>query len=127
MDMERLKFTESHEWVSIEDGEAVIGITDFAQSELNDIIYVEFPEVGATLNKGEVLAVLESVKAAEEVYSPLTGEVLAINDSLDPEPERINQDPFGNGWIVKIRLADLAETEALLAHTDYTRVLEDAK
>ena len=127
MDMERLKFTESHEWVSIEDGEAVIGITDFAQSELNDIIYVEFPEVGSTLGKGDVLAVLESVKAAEEVYSPLTGEVLAINDSLDPEPERINQDPFGDGWIVRIRLADTAETEALLAHGDYAKVLEDAK
>lgn len=127
MDMKDLKFTESHEWVSIKDGEAVIGITDFAQSELNDIIYVEFPEVGSTLGKGDVLAVLESVKAAEEVYSPLTGEVLEINDSLDPEPERINQDPFGNGWIVKIRLTEPGETNDLIGHDDYTKVLEDTK
>jgi len=125
--MEKLKFTESHEWISFEGDEVVIGITDHAQSELNDIIYVEFPEVGSTLGKGDVLAVLESVKAAEEVYSPLSGEVLAINETLDPEPERINKDPFGDGWIVRLRLSDTGEAEDLLEHGDYRKVLEDAR
>jgi glycine cleavage system H protein len=127
MDIERLRFTESHEWVSVEGEEAIIGITDFAQSELNDIIYVELPEVGSMLSKGDVLTVLESVKAAEEVLSPLSGEVLAVNADLDGEPERINQDPFGDGWIIRIKLADPGETGALLAHDDYKSVLEAAK
>ncbi|HID73517.1 MAG TPA: glycine cleavage system protein GcvH [Thermoplasmata archaeon] len=123
MEPEALKFTESHEWVSVDGDEATIGITDHAQSEMNDIIYVELPATGTTLRKGDVFAVLESVKAAAEVNSPVSGEVIGVNPDLDGEPERINRDPFGDGWLVRVRMSDPSEVEGLMSHDEYRAML----
>jgi len=123
MDPGSMRFTESHEWVALDGDKATIGITDHAQSEMNDIIYVELPSVGARIGKGEVLAVLESVKAAEEVYSPVSGEVLAVNSDLDSAPERINQDPFGDGWLARVRVDDPRSIRSLMAHAAYRKFL----
>ena len=120
------RYLESHEWVRVEGEEGVIGISDYAQSELNDVVYVELPEVGAALEKDEEYGTVESVKAASEMYSPVSGEVIAINEELDDSPERVNQDPFGAGWMVRIRLADPGELDYLLDVEAYKAVCEQA-
>jgi glycine cleavage system H protein len=104
-----LKYTKSHEWVRFSDGKAVIGITDHAQQELTDIVFVELPEEGKTLEKGEVALVVESVKIAADIYAPLSGTVLRVNRDLESEPGHINQDPYGKGWIVEIQTEDTGE------------------
>jgi glycine cleavage system H protein len=104
----------THEWVRIQGNEAEVGISDYAQSELNDVVYVELPEVGDALEKGEEFGSVESVKAASELYIPISGEVIAINEALEDAPELVNQEPFGRGWMIRIRLMDLHETEDLL-------------
>ena len=115
-----LYYAKSHEWVkTAEDGEAIIGITDYAQSSLGDITYVQLPAVGDTLAVGDVFGVVESVKAASDLYAPVSGEVVAVNDSLDSTPETVNQDPFGEGWIMKVRLAAPADLDGLLDSTAY--------
>jgi glycine cleavage system H protein len=113
------RYQESHEWIRIEGNEAVIGISDYAQSELNDVVYVELPEVGDSLDQGEEFGSVESVKASSELYLPMSGEVIAINEQLEEEPELVNSGPFGNGWMVRIRLADEAEAEGLLDADGY--------
>lgn len=121
-----LKYTKSHEWVRIEDdGTAVVGITDHAQAALGDLVFVETPEVGATFDAGDACAVVESVKAASDVYSPLAGEVVDANGDLADTPELVNQDPYGDGWIMKLRLDDTDELEELLDADDYEETLED--
>ena len=124
--MSNIKYTADHEWVRIEGAEVVIGITDYAQSQLGDVVYVELPEVGRMLEKGKAAAVVESVKAASEVYAPIGGTVIAVNPTLAEDPARINSDPMGEGWFFKLRLADPAALDALLDEAAYKRVVEGA-
>ncbi len=114
-----LKYAKSHEWVRVEDDTAVVGITDHAQHELTDIVYVETPTVDDTVKAGDACAVVESVKAASDIYSPVSGEVIAVNESLADHPELVNQDAFGNGWMFKIRMSDPAELDELLSPEAY--------
>ena len=110
-----LLYTEDHEYVkSAEDNVVAIGITDYAQGELGDVVYVELPKVGATFNKHDVFGTVEAVKAVSELYSPVGGEVVAVNDRLDKEPALVNSSPYGDGWMIKIRIKDGAEKQALL-------------
>ncbi len=108
------KYTKSHEWIEINDDEGKVGITDHAQSHLGDIVYVERPEVGDSVEAGEPFGTIESVKAVEDVYAPMSGKVVAVNDKLEDEPELINEDPHGEGWIIKIKLSDMDESEELM-------------
>ncbi|MGB0954839.1 MAG: glycine cleavage system protein GcvH [Panacagrimonas sp.] len=124
---EQLKYAKSHEWVRVEDdGTVTIGITDHAQNALGDLVFVEQPEAGRSLTAEEPCAVVESVKAASDVYAPVAGEVLAINEKLADAPELVNQDPYGQGWLWKMRLANVAELETLLDASDYQTSLANA-
>jgi len=116
---ENLRYTESHEWVKVEGNHAVIGITDYAQSQLKDIVYVELPEVGLELKKGDSMGSVESVKTLADIYSPLTGKVVETNSALKEHPQFVNEDPFGKGWIVKIAFRDQEELKSLLSVKDY--------
>ena len=118
------RYQESHEWIRIEGDEAVIGISDYAQSELNDVVYVDLPEVGDSLDKGDEFGSVESVKAASELYMPMSGEVIAVNEQLDEEPELVNSAPFGEGWMLRIRLADPGEAGKLLDAAGYRALVE---
>ena len=119
-----LRYTKSHEWVrTLPDGSVEIGISDHAQAALGDLVFVEVPETGRQVATGDAFAVVESVKAASDVYSPLTGEVLAGNDALASQPELVNQDPYGQGWIVRLKPASMAEVEALLDAAQYSEHL----
>jgi glycine cleavage system H protein len=121
-----LRYTKSHEWVRLEDdGTAVVGITDHAQAALGDLVFVETPEVGATFDGGEACAVVESVKAASDVYSPLAGEVVDANGDLADSPELVNQDPYGGGWIMRLRPDDPDDAGKLLDAAGYEETLED--
>jgi glycine cleavage system H protein len=119
-----LRYTKSHEWVRmLPDGSVEIGISDHAQAALGDLVFVEVPETGRQVATGDAFAVVESVKAASDVYSPLTGEVLAGNDALASQPELVNQDPYAQGWIARLRPASTAEVEALLDAAQYSEHL----
>jgi len=119
-----LRYTRSHEWVrTLPDGSVEIGISDHAQAALGDLVFVEVPETGRQVATGDAFAVVESVKAASDVYSPLTGEVLAGNDALASQPELVNQDPYVQGWIARLRPASTAEVEALLDAAQYSEHL----
>ncbi len=120
---EELQYTKSHEWVRTEGDTATIGITDHAQEELGDIVYVELPEEGATFEAGEPFGTVESVKAVSDLYTPVGGEVAEVNTTLDDSPEKINEDPYGEGWIVKLRVSD--EGSGLLSASDYEQLLEE--
>jgi len=117
-----LLYTEDHEYVKPTDDANVvaIGITDYAQGELGDIVYIELPKVGASFSRHDVFGTVEAVKAVSELYSPLTGEVVAVNDRLDKEPALVNTSPFGDGWMIKIRLKDAKEKDALLKADAYS-------
>ena len=115
------KYSKEHEWVLDESGTAKIGITEFAQSELGDIVFVELPEEGKTVAQGDVLGTIESVKAVSEIYAPIGGTVAAVNDALTDAPEQVNGDPHGSGWYCKITVADPAEVEALMDAATYDR------
>ena len=122
------RYDEEHEWIRVEGEEGVIGISDYAQDALSDVVYVELPEVGDVYDKGDVFAVVESVKAASDVYMPVTGEILEINDQLEDSPELVNQDPFGEAWLVRVTIADPAELDDLLdaeAYKSYVETLDD--
>jgi len=121
-----LKYTATHEWVRVEDdGSAVVGISDHAQAALGDLVFVETPEAGQTLAVGDGCAVVESVKAASDVYSPVAGEVIEVNDGLADSPERINDDPYGDGWIMRVRLADDSGVADLIDAATYESGLDD--
>ncbi|MDY7024760.1 MAG: glycine cleavage system protein GcvH [Pseudomonadota bacterium] len=123
---ENLKYIDSHEWIRVEsDGTAFIGITDHAQEALGDLVFVELPEVGETVSAGEEAGVVESVKAASDIYSPLSGEIVSVNEGLEDEPEMINNDAYGDGWIYQIKFTDESELDALLSAEDYQAVIED--
>jgi len=120
-----LKYLSSHEWARIEeDGTVTIGITDYAQDSLGDVVYVECPEVGSTVSLGEQAAVVESVKAASDIYSPLSGEVIAINEELEDAPERVNESPFDDGWFFKVRPTEIDELDNALDSEAYEEGLE---
>lgn len=121
-----LKFLTSHEWVRVEsDGTAFVGISDHAQNAMGDLVYVELPEIGTTISAGEELGVVESVKAASDIYAPISGEILAVNENLSESPELINADPYGDGWICQIQLQDPIELDDLLSAEDYSEQLEE--
>jgi glycine cleavage system H protein len=125
--MANVRFTSDHEWVRIEDDIGVVGITDYAQEQLGDIVFVELPEVGTQLEKGAEAAVVESVKAAIEVYSPVNGEVVAINEELAEDPGKVNADAMGDGWFFKIRFADPAELDDLMKSSAYKELVAGLK
>ena len=113
------KYTKDHEWVRIGDDEATVGITDYAQAQLGDVVFVELPAVGRVITQGEVFGTIESVKAVSELYAPLSGEVTAINDSLGTSPEAVNKDPHGAAWIIKVKPSNAAELDSLLDASAY--------
>jgi glycine cleavage system H protein len=117
-------FSKDHEWVKVEGDTAVIGITDFAQKQLGDVVYIELPALGAELGVHQTLGVVESVKAVSDVYSPVSGKVTEVNSALNDAPETLNQDPHGKGWIIKLKLKDKAELENLLDASEYEKFLE---
>ncbi|MCD2248722.1 glycine cleavage system protein GcvH [Listeria marthii] len=119
-----LLYTEEHEWVKADDGSYVIGITDFAQDQLGDIVFVELPEVGDTVAKGDSIGSIESVKTVSDFYAPVTGKVVAVNETLEDEPELINSNPYDTGWILKLEEVEAADVTALLSSDDYEKVLD---
>ncbi|MBP0578076.1 glycine cleavage system protein GcvH [Labrys sp. LIt4] len=117
--MATIKFTSDHEYVSVEGDVATIGITDYAQSQLGDVVFVELPAAGKVLKQGDEAAVVESVKAASEVYAPVSGEVLEVNEALPDAPSTVNEDPLGKGWFIKIKLSNPDELDALMDDAAY--------
>ncbi|MFC2250228.1 glycine cleavage system protein GcvH [Labrys portucalensis] len=117
--MPTIKFTSDHEYVSVEGDVATIGITDYAQSQLGDVVFIELPAAGKVLKQGDEAAVVESVKAASEVYAPVSGEVLEVNEALPDQPSTVNEDPLGKGWFIKIKLSNPAELDALMDDAAY--------
>ena len=119
-----LKYVKSHEWLkAAADGTALVGITDYAQNSLGDITYVQLPKVGAVLKAGETFGVVESVKAASDVYAPVAGTVLEVNKALDANPEKVNASPYADGWMLKLKLTNPADTSALLSVEDYGKLI----
>ncbi|MGH9789677.1 MAG: glycine cleavage system protein GcvH [Candidatus Acidiferrales bacterium] len=119
------RYTKEHEWVKNEDGAAAVGITDYAQHELGDVVYVELPKVGAKLEAGKSFGTVESVKAVSEIYSPVSGEVTAVNDALGASPEKINQDPHGAAWLIKVKLANPGELNGLMDAAAYQQYIRE--
>jgi glycine cleavage system H protein len=117
--MSSIRFTKDHEYVRVDGDTATVGITDYAQGQLGDVVFVELPEVGRKVGKGSEAAVVESVKAASEVYAPVSGEVVEVNSTLETGPGAVNEDPLGNGWFIKIRLSDPNELSGLMDEEQY--------
>ncbi len=120
---QHLKYTRDHEWVRIEGEEATVGITDFAQGELGDIVYVEVETIGESLDKEAVFGTVEAVKTVSDLFLPLAGEITAFNEDLEDTPELVNDDPYDQGWIIKMKISDLSQIEALLTHEGYQAVI----
>ena len=120
---ENLKYTKDHEWVSIEGEIATVGITDFAQKELGDIVYVEVETLDQTLEKDEVFGTVEAVKTVSDLFLPLSGEIIEFNDNLESNPETVNADPYGNGWMVKVKISDASQIEQLLSSEAYKKLI----
>lgn len=118
-----LKYTKDHEWVSIEGDVATIGITDFAQSELGDIVYVEVETVDETLDADEIFGSVEAVKTVSDLFLPLSGEIIEFNETLEDEPEKVNSDPYGDGWMIKLKCSDLSQAENLMSADDYKTLI----
>jgi len=118
-----LKYTQDHEWVRIEGDMATVGITDFAQGELGDIVYVEIETEGENIPKGELFGTIEAVKTVSDLFMPLTGEVIEFNEELESEPEIVNSDPYGDGWMIKIKVSDLSEEKELLSAEAYKELI----
>ena len=119
-----IKYTDDHEWIKIDSDLAIVGITDFAQSELGDIIFVEFPNVGEHVNQKDTIGTLEAVKTVADIYSPLSGEIVEINEELESNPELINEAPYNNGWILKIKINNKDEIKSLLSGDDYSKLIK---
>ncbi len=122
---EDLKYTEEHEWVRVEGNVATVGITDYAQSELTDITFVELPEVGDELTKGESFGTVDGIKAVSDIYSPADGTVTEINEELEDHPEYVNDDPYGQGWMVRFELSDASQLDRLMDATAYGEMVEE--
>ena len=118
-----LQYTKDHEWAKIENGVATIGITYFAQGELGDIVFVELPEVGKSFNAGDAFGTIEAVKTVTDLFSPISGKIVAINEGLDNDPGKVNSDPYGDGWLVKIRLSDPDEKDGLMSSIAYEKII----
>ena len=123
---EELRFSEQHEWISLDSGVGTIGITDYAQSELGDIVFVELPEVGEVLEKGQTFGTVEAVKTVEDLYCPVSGEVIEVNETLVETAEQVNSDPYSDGWMIKVRIDDAGELEELLSPDGYREFIEGA-
>jgi glycine cleavage system H protein len=122
--MPTLRFTKDHEWIRVDGDVGTVGITDYAQGQLGDVVFVELPVVGKTVAKGKEAAVVESVKAASEVYAPVSGEVVAVNDKLEGTPGTVNEAPLGDGWFMKVKLANASDLEGLMTEEQYREFLE---
>ena len=122
MNPKELKYTNDHEWVKIENEFAMIGITNFAQQELGDIVYVEIESLNQKINKGEIFGTVEAVKTVSDLFMPISGKVIEINEKLDSEPELVNNDPYGDGWMIKIKIEDGLEIEKLLDFSSYENI-----
>jgi len=121
-----IKFTKTHEWIAVDNDEGVIGITEHAQKELGEIVYVEMKSIGETVDKGDEIGVVESVKAASDVYAPVSCEILEVNSELTDDPELINRDAMGDGWLVKVKITDPDELDELLSEEEYNKLIEEA-
>jgi len=124
---EDLKYSKEHEWVLVEGNVATVGITDYAQDQLGDIVFVELPGVGDKVSKEDAFGVVESVKAVSDVYAPVSGKVLEVNDDLPENPEMLNEDPYGDGWMIKIEMNDLEELQDLMTATEYEEYVAEEK
>jgi glycine cleavage system H protein len=121
---DNLLFTLDHEWISLEDGLATVGITDFAQGELGDVVFVEIETAGETLEKGEIFGTVEAVKTVSDLFMPVSGEVIEVNTELADKPELVNKDPFVKGWMIRIKVTDKNELAGLLSPSDYRKMIE---
>ena len=122
MNPKELKYTNDHEWVKIENEFAIVGITNFAQQELGDIVYVDIESLNQKINKGEIFGTVEAVKTVSDLFMPISGKVIEINEKLDSEPELVNNDPYGDGWMIKIKIEDGLEIEKLLDFSSYENI-----
>ena len=122
---QNLKFTKDHEWLRVEGNDAFIGVTDFAQSQLGDVVFVEVETVGETITKGESFGTIEAVKTVSDIFMPVSGEVLEFNTNLETTPEVINKDPYGEGWLIKISLSNKSELDGLLNADDYSKLIAE--
>ena len=120
---DNLKYTKDHEWVLVDGDVATIGVTDFAQSELGDIVFVDISSQGDTLAAHEVFGTVEAVKTVSDLYMPVSGEVIEVNANMDASPESVNSDPYGDGWMVKVKMSNLAEVDCLMSHADYVAMV----
>jgi len=121
---EELKYTKEHEWLKAEEGLATIGITDYAQSELGDIVFVELPQVGDAVSQGEPFGTIEAVKTVADLFSPVSGEVSELNPKIEEDPAVMNKDPYGEGWMMKIKMSEASQADSLLSPTDYRALIE---
>lgn len=124
---EELRYTKEHEWVGIEDGVATVGITDYAQSELGDIVFVELPQVGDSVSQGEPFGTIEAVKTVADLFAPVSGEVSEVNPKIAEDPAVMNKDPYGEGWMIKVKPSDASQVDSLLSPTDYRALIEKAE
>lgn len=122
-----LKYSKEHEWVKVEGDIATVGVTYFAQKQLTDIVFVELPEKGKTVEKDKQMGVIESVKSVSDVFSPVTGEIIEVNESLQNNPDIINKDPYKEGWIAKVKLVDISEVDDLMSAEDYDKFTSESK
>lgn len=120
---ENLKYSKDHEWIRIEGGTAYVGITDFAQRELGEIVFVDITTIGENINQGEIFGSIEAVKTVSDLFLPVSAEILEANQELEDKPELVNEDPYGKGWIVKISMKDTKELDSLLSYTDYKSLI----
>jgi len=121
---EELKYTEEHEWVRIEDNIAIVGITDFAQGELGDIVYLEIDTLDSQIDSNEVFGTVEAVKTVSDLFMPIAGKVIEVNASLEDKPELVNEDPYGEGWIIKIDISEQSQIDSLLSPSDYKNLID---
>ncbi|HDH58471.1 MAG TPA: glycine cleavage system protein GcvH [Bacteroidetes bacterium] len=121
-----LKYTKDHEWARIEDDVATVGITDYAQGELGDIVFVELPKASSSVSQGDSFGTIEAVKAVSDLYAPLSGEITEVNAALDEAPETVNNSPYGDGWMIKIKISDPSEVDNLLSADDYEKLIGEA-
>ena len=120
---EKLKYTEEHEWIKLDGDIATIGITDYAQSELGDIVFVELPSLGEIVRKGDVIGTIEAVKTVADIFAPINGEIIEINTEIESNPEHVNSDPYKNGWMIKIKVKDVSAVNELLNSSAYTDLI----
>ena len=125
--MSELKFTKEHEWIKIKNGLAIIGISDFAQEQLGDIVSIELPKAGGVFRQGQTMAIIDSVKASSDIYTPISGEIAEVNEELIEKPEMINQSPYDLGWIAKIKPSSIEELESLMTKEKYDRYIGEIK